>query len=136
MEWTAQSTHIASHQDINNDQKIEIPTDAEERYLIYILLKHSAKTSDKLRTNLSDDCTTGENKYPTSRQETIHYLDKHKKSVVCAPIARESSSLAQIKGNGNTNTFDKNYWKDKECYRCGDKVHPELHYKTKLDSNK
>ena len=88
LEWNTQSTHSASHQDINNDQNIEIPKDAEERYLIYIFLKHSAKTSEKLRTNLSDDYTTGENKYPTSRQENLHYLEKHIKSVVHAPIAR------------------------------------------------
>ena len=39
LEWTAQSIHITSYQDITNDQKIEIQTYAEERYLTYIFLK-------------------------------------------------------------------------------------------------
>ena len=135
LEWTAQSTHIASDQDIANDQKIYIQTDAEEMYLTYIFLKQSASTNEKLRTNLSDNYTTGENKYPTSRQSTLHYLEKHSKSVVRAPIAQEGSSFAQRKGNGNPDTFNFFYWKDKECYKCGDKGNPESHFKTKLDSN-
>ena len=94
LEWTAQSTHSASYQDITNDQKIEIQTDTKERYLEYIFLKQSAKTSEKLRTNLSDDYTTAEKKYPTSRQETLQYLEKHSKSVVRAPIAQEGSLFA------------------------------------------
>ena len=73
LEWNTHSIHSASYQDITNDQNIEIQADAEERYLAYIFLKHSSKTSEKLRTNLSDNYTTGENKYPTSRQETFHF---------------------------------------------------------------
>ena len=96
-------------------------------YLAYIFLKQSAKTSDKLRTNLSDDYTTGENKYPTSCQTTLHYLEKHSNSVVHAPIAQEGSSFSQRKGNGNLDTFNKKYWKYKECYKCGDKGHPASH---------
>ena len=59
LEWTAQSTHSASNQEITNDQKIEIQTDSEESHLTYIFLKQSAKTSEKLRTNMSDNYTTG-----------------------------------------------------------------------------
>ena len=107
LEWTAQSTHIISYQDITNDQKIEIQTYAEERYLTYSFLKHSAKTSEKLSTNLCDDYTTGENKHTMSRQATLHCLEKHSKSVVHAPIAQEGSSFAQREGNSNLDTFDK-----------------------------
>ena len=98
-------------------------------------MKQSAKTSEKLRTNLSDEYTTGEKKYPTSCQVTLHYLENHGNSVVCAPIAQEVSPFAQRKSNGNPDTFDKTYWNKKECYNCGDKGHPESHCKTKLYSN-
>ena len=135
LEWTAQSIHSASYQDTTNGQKIEIQVDAEERYLAYIFLKQSAKKSKKLRMNLSDDYTTREKKYPTSRQATLHYLEKHSKSDVRAPIAQEGSSFAQRKSNGNPDTFDKKYWKDKECYKCWDKGHHASHFKTKLDRN-
>ena len=135
MEWTAQSIHSASYKDITNDHKIEIQADAEEKYLSYIFLIHSAKKREKIRNNLSDDYKNGENKYPTSHQATLHHLEKHRKSVVRAPIAQEGSFFAQRKGNGNPDTFDKKYWKEKECYKCGDKGHPASHYKTKLDIN-
>ena len=91
--WTAQSIHSAYYQYITNDQNIEIQADTEEMYLAYIFLKQSAKTSENIRTNLSDDYTTGENKYPTSSQETLHFLEKHIKVVLCAPIAQEGSSF-------------------------------------------
>ena len=54
LEWTAQSIHSSSYQDITNDQNTEIQTNVEERYLVYIFLKQSAKKSENLRTNLSD----------------------------------------------------------------------------------
>ena len=99
-------------------------------------MKQIAKTSEKLRTNLSDDYTTEENKYPTSRQETLHYLENHSKSIVRAPIAQEDSLFAQRKGNRKSDTFDKNYWKYKESYKCGYKRHPASHCKTKFGSNR
>ena len=49
---------------------------------VSVYLKQSSKTSDKLRTNLSDDYTTGDNKYPVTRQGTLNYLEKHSKSVI------------------------------------------------------
>ena len=88
LEWTAHSTHSASYQDITDYQKIEIQKDAQEMHLTYIILKQSVKTSEKLRTNLSDNYTTGENKYPTSRQATLHYFEKHNKIVLRAPLKR------------------------------------------------
>ena len=50
--------------------------------------------------------------------------------------SQEGSWFAQRKGNDNPNTSDKKYWKDRECYKCGDKGHPESRCKTKLDSNR
>jgi hypothetical protein len=40
----------------------------------------------------------------------------------------EGSSFAQKGGRGDKastrSTFDKEYWKNKECFRCGEKGHP------------
>ena len=93
LECTAQSTHRVSYQSITNDQRIEIQTDADKSYLAYICFKQGAKTSENLRKNLRGDYTTGENKYPTSCQATLHYLEKHSKSVVREPIAQEGILL-------------------------------------------
>ena len=41
-------------------------------YPAYIFLKQSAGTGNKLRTNLSGDYITGENKYHVTRPATFH----------------------------------------------------------------
>ena len=53
-------------------KKEVIRADAAERYLSYIFLRQSAKSSEELKVNLSDNYTTGENKYPATRQENFH----------------------------------------------------------------
>ena len=91
--------------------------------MTYVFLKQSAKTSEKLRTSLSDNYTTRDNKYPNTCQETFHYLEKHIKIFVRTPTAPEGSSFAQRGGD----TFDKKFWKNKEWFNCGKKGHPYTH---------
>jgi hypothetical protein len=83
--------------------------------------------------------TTGENQYPKTRQQTLHLLDKYSKTVVARVTQSVGTSFTQKSGqggsrgsNGNgkgsdSSTYDKNYWKDKECYKCHKKGHPEMH---------
>ena len=100
---------------------------AKERYLSYIFLKQSASTGNKLRKKLSDDCTTGENKYPVITQATLHYLDNHSKSIVSTPTAPEGTSFYQrgVDGYGRYKyTFDNEYRIDKECYKYSEKGNP------------
>ena len=123
MEWTSQQVEKQSFTTLWDDKKIEICEESEESYLAYVFLKQSAKTSDKLRTSLSDNYTTGDNKYLTTSQEKFNYLEKHIKSFVRTPTAPEGSSFAQRGGD----TFDKKFWKNKECFNCGKKGHPSTH---------
>ena len=64
--------------------------------------------------------------YPTSLQSTIHYLEKHSKSVVCVTFAQEGSSFAQRNGNGNPNTFEKNIGKKGSATSVG--INDTLHH--------
>ena len=50
-------------------------------------------------------------------------------------LHKKAVRFSQRKSSGNPDTFEKKYLKDKECYKCGDKGHPESHFKTKLGSN-
>jgi hypothetical protein len=67
-----------------------------------------------------------------NRQQTLHLLDKYSKTVVVPKMtSSEGSSFAQKGGRGGrggrgrpTITFDKEYWKDKTCFNCGEKGHP------------
>ena len=114
---------------LQNAEKEVIRADAAERYLFYIFLRQSAKSSEKFKTNLSDNCTTGGKKYPSTRQETFHYLEKHIKNSVRTQTAPEGSSFPQKGGaskhRGSPKDWDdKEHWKDKPCFNCGKKGHP------------
>jgi hypothetical protein len=85
--------------------------------------------------DLQNDSTTGDNRYPKNSQKTLHLLDKYSKTVVAKVTQSESTSFAQRSGRGggrggrsgnekNHDNFDKEYWKDKTCYKCEKKRHP------------
>jgi hypothetical protein len=90
--------------------------------------------------DLQKDFTTGDNRYPKNRQQTLHILDKYSKSVVAKVTHSEGTSFAQNGGRvgGNrsssgsgkfrdSSTYDNKYWNDKECYKCHKKGHPATH---------
>jgi hypothetical protein len=90
--------------------------------------------------DLQNDFTTGDNRYPKNLQQTLHLLDNYSKTVVAKVTHSEGTSFAQKGGRGGGNrsssgngkchdisTYDKMYWKDKECYKCHKKGHPATH---------
>ena len=123
MKCPSQQVEKQSFITLSDAKKLEIREEAEERYLAYVFLKQSAKTSEKLRTSISDNYNIGDKKYPTTQKETFHYLEKHSRSFVSTPPAPEGSSFSQKGGD----TFDNKFWKNKECFDCGKKGHPSTH---------
>ena len=107
----------------------------EERYLSYCFLRKSGKQHSKLRVDLQDKFTTGQDHYPATRQEVLHLLDKYTKVAMPKPTASEGTSFAQKGGNGEKKKdkdkkkapFDKALWKNKTCYICGEEGHPASH---------
>ena len=116
------------------EQQTEVRTKAEERYLSYIFLRQSGKQHNKLKVDLQNDFTTGDDRYPKNRQATLHLLDKYSKSIVVSHTTpSEGTSFAQRGGKGggnnsnqnqNKDDYDKDYWKDKKCYNCNKTGHP------------
>ncbi len=121
---------------------------AEERYLSYVFLRQSGKQHTKLKTDLQNDFTTGDDRYPKNRQSTLHLLDKNSKSTVMSNAPSEGTAFSQRGGRDgrnrdgrnqdskNGNAFDVAYWKDKECYRCKKQGHPSSHCPNKNKSTK
>ena len=107
-------------------EKVEVRKDAEERYLTYVFLRQSGQQHSHLRQDLQDSYTTGDNRYPKTRQEGLHLLDKYSKSAVTTPPTSEGSSFAQ-KGDGKAKGYDEKFWKNKKCYNCNKKGHPASH---------
>jgi hypothetical protein len=102
---------------------------AEERYLSYVFLCQSGKQHRKLRVDLQNDFTTGDDRYPKNRQHTLHLLDKYSKSTVVQTNPSEGTAFGQKGGSPKRqdDTYDKKYWKDKECFNCHKKGHPSTH---------
>jgi hypothetical protein len=114
--------------------------DVEERYVPYAFLCQSGTQHGNLKVDLQNDFTTGGNRYPKNRQQTLHLLDKYSKTVVAKVTHSEGTSFAQKGGRGGGNrsssgngkcrdssTYDQKYWNDKECNKYHKKGHPATH---------
>ena len=110
--------------------QVLVRADAEERYISYVFLRQSGTQHANLKEDLQNGFTTGDNRYPKTRQETLHLLDKYSKNVVPKSTASEGSSFLQQE------SYDKKYWKNLECYKCGKKGHPANHCRGKKQQSK
>jgi hypothetical protein len=90
-EHTANSTFAA----LGNAEQVIVRADAEERYISYVFLRQSGTQHANLKEDLQNGFTTGDNRYPKTRQETLHLLDKYSKNVVPKTTVSEGASFAQ-----------------------------------------
>jgi hypothetical protein len=119
---------------LSASEQHDVREKAEERYLSYVFLRQSGKQHNKLKVDLQNDFTTGDDRYPKNRQATLHLLDKYSKSTV-SNTTSEGTAFAQ-RGGRTSETFDQKYWKDKECYHCNKKGHPSTHCPDKKKKSK
>jgi hypothetical protein len=128
---------VATFDSLTDAVKDEVQKDAEEQCISYVFLRQSGPQHAKLKMDLQNDFTTGENKCPKTRQATLHLLDKHAKTALTKPSSSEGASFAQGAGGGggggakgkkkNKEAHDKACWKDVTCYACQEKGHPANH---------
>jgi hypothetical protein len=108
-----------------------------DRFIAYGMLKTSSNAHDKIKSDLSDDFTKGSNTYPTTPQQSLLLLDKYSKKPAVVNHS-EGTAFAQggtkkkTKENKNdTNPknvkYDKEFYKDKDCFRCAKKGIPRRH---------
>jgi hypothetical protein len=147
LDYVAQESYTKSFEGLGVTEQKLVRDDAEERYVSYAFLRQSGIQHGYLKVDLQNDFTTGDNRYPKNRQQTLHLLDKYSKTVVPKVTQSEGTSFAQKGGrgggrsyNGNgkfheSSTYDKKYWKDKECYKCHKMVHPATHCGKKSNFN-
>ena len=83
-------------------QQEAVRIDTEERYISYAFLRQSGPQHGKLKVDLQNDFTTGDNHYPKTRQQTLHLLDKYSKTTVTKPTSSEGASFAQGGGSGSS----------------------------------
>jgi hypothetical protein len=135
LEYVAQETLTSAFADLGFMEQRVVRDDAEERYVSYAFLEQSGNQHGNLNVDLQNDFTTGDNRYPKNHQKTLHLLDKYSKTAVAKVTQSEGTSFAQRSGRGggrggrsgngkSHDNFDKEYWKDKTCYKCEKKGKP------------
>jgi hypothetical protein len=90
-------TTVVTFASLTNAQQELVRKDAEERYLSYVFLRQSGPQHAKLKVDLQNDFTTGDNHYPKTRQQTLHLLDKYSKTaVIKSTNSEERHSLRDV----------------------------------------
>jgi hypothetical protein len=136
-EYCALEAHKAAYTSLKPDEQEAVRVSAWERFLSYALMETSNSKHDKIKNDLLDDYTKGSDNYPQTRSQALMLMDHYSKTPT-AITTLEGTVFAQSgkkkKKGGNMEKkpkaakdpkdFDKEWWKDKECYRCGKKGHP------------
>jgi hypothetical protein len=103
--------------------------------MAYGLLKTSSNSHNKIKSDLLDDFTKGSDNYHTTPQQTLLLLDKYSKKPM-AVTQSEGTALAQKENKKGKSKkakaadpkkveYDKEFYRDKECFCCGKKGHPK-----------
>jgi hypothetical protein len=135
LEYVSQNTHTSVFVELGAAEQRVVRDDAEERYISYAFLRKSGNQHGNLKVDLQNDFTTSDNRYPKNRQQKVHLLDKYSNTDAAKVTQSEGTSFAQRSGRGGGrggssgngkihDNFDKEYWKDKTCYKCEKKGHP------------
>ncbi len=147
-EHCAQSKHSMSYDALGITDQAAMRQAAEDQYLACILLVNSGRKHKHLRKELQNDFTKGSDKYPENCSQTLLFLDRYLKSAP-ADSAFQGTAFAQKggrpkkgkekKGSDKSKAikkdFDKEYFKNLPCFKCGKKGHPQSHCPTKTNDD-
>jgi hypothetical protein len=147
-EYHAMEAHKAAYTLLRTDKQEAVRVSVRERFLSYALIKTSSSKHDKIKDNLLDDYTKGSDNYPQTRLQALMLMDHYSKTPT-AITTLEGTAFAQSgkkqkkvgdkekepEAAKDPKDFDKEWWKDKECYRCSKKGHPASACSVKLLSN-
>jgi len=148
-EYCAQSKHSRSYDALGSAEQMSVKQAAEDRYLAYLLLVNSGAQHDLLRKELQNDFTKGSDKYPENCSQALLFLDRYSKSAP-ADSGSHGTAFAQKGGrpkrgdekkgssggkHDKKKEYDKKYFKDKPCFKCGKKGHPQSHCPQKDDDD-
>ncbi len=130
----AGEAHKAAYALLKPDKQEAVRVSAWERFLFYALKKTSNSKYNKIKDDLPDDYTKGNDNYPQTRSQALMLMDHYSKTPT-AITTLEGTAFAQSgkkkkkvdnkgkkpKATKDSKDFNKEWWKDKECYRCGKK---------------
>jgi hypothetical protein len=91
----AQELHHRAFATLAPAEQQAVREDAEERYIAYAFLRQSGKQHESFQVDLKNGFTTGDNRYPKNRQQTLQLLNNYSKISPPKPTPSEGSSFAQ-----------------------------------------
>jgi hypothetical protein len=100
LDYVAQESYTQAFTDLGAAEQQLVRDDAEERCVSYAFLQQSGTQHGNLKVDLQNYFTTGDNRYPNNRQQTMHLLDKYSKTVVARVTQSEGTSFAHMIGIG------------------------------------
>jgi hypothetical protein len=103
LEYVAMELHTQTFANLSAAEQQAVREDAEECYISFAFLQQSGTEHGNLEVDLQNDFTTGDNRYPKNRQQTLHLLDKYTKTVVPKTTQSKGTSFAQKGGRGSGN---------------------------------
>ncbi len=93
-EYCALEAHKAAYTSLRPDKQEAVRVSARERFLSYALIKMSNSKHDKIKDDLSDDYTKGNDNYPQTRLQALMLMDHYSKTPT-AITTLESTAFAQ-----------------------------------------
>jgi hypothetical protein len=136
-EYCVLEAHKAAYTLLRPDKQEAVRVSAQERFLLYALIKTSNSKHNKIKDDLLDDYTKGSDNYPQNRSQALMFMVHYSKTPTAITtlegmVFAQSGKKKKKVGNKekkpeatkDPKDFDKEWWKDKECYRCGKKGHP------------
>jgi hypothetical protein len=147
-EYCALEAHKAAYTLLQPDEQEAVRVSARERFLSYALIKMSNSKHGKIKDDLSDDYTKCSDNYPQTQSKALMLMDHYSKTPTAFTTSEGTAFIqsGKKKKKGDKDAvksktakgpkdYDREWWKDKECYRCGKKGHPAAAFTVKLPSD-
>ena len=143
LDYCAQLLHKQPYEALATADKKIVAENARDRFIAYGLLRTSNKEHDHLKNALSDDFAKDQDNHPPTPQQSLMLMDKYSKSPTVVTQSEGTSFAQKGKNKGSekkksddknpkTVEYDKDFYKDRECFRCGKKGHPKSACTVKL----
>ncbi len=135
LDYCAELEFKAPYQGLTTTEQTVVEIQARERFMVYGLLKISSNSQDKIKSDLLDDFTRGSDNYPTTPQQTLLLLDKYSKKPTVVTQSEGTAFAQKENKKGKSKKaeavdpkkveYDKEFYRDRECFHCGKKGHPK-----------
>jgi len=143
LDYCAQLLHKQPYEALGTADKKIVVEQARDRFIAFGLLRTSNKEHDHLKSALSDDFAKDQDNYPPTPQQSLMLMDKYSKSPTVVTQSEGTSFAQKGKNKGGEKKksddknpkkveYDKDFYKNRECFRCGKMGHPKSACTVKL----